>query len=90
MIFIMRVALDVNISNFQIGTLARNGDLVVCVAKASESDEVWLTRALDRDADIVISQDLDVPNLLDKWRVDGVLWFESLDSYLKWKKNKGH
>lgn len=83
----MRIAVDVNISNREIGELARDGDEIVCVAKKREHDEAWLERALLRDADIIISQDLDVPNILDRWRVaDDVLWFEKLDQYREWRK----
>lgn len=87
----MKIAVDVNVSNREIGELARLGDIIVCVAMKKEDDREWLERALARDADIIISQDLDVPNLLDTWRVaEDVLWFESIHQYVTWrKKNVG-
>jgi hypothetical protein len=85
----MKVALDVNVSNYVIGRLAREGDQIVCVAKTGEDDQVWVERALDRDCDVIISQDLDVPNLLDKWLVVGVTWFEKVDDYFIWRRKLG-
>lgn len=82
----MRIAVDVNISNQEIGALAREGDQVVCVALPREDDQKWLERALARDCDVIISQDLDIPNILDRWRVaEDVLWFEKLEHYRKWR-----
>lgn len=87
----MRLAVDVNISNREIGELAREGDQIVCVARKREDDQNWLERALERDVDVIISQDLDIPNLLDNWRVaEDVLWFERIEHYREWrKKNVG-
>lgn len=86
----MRIAVDVNISNNDIGDLARNGDEIVCVARRGEDDQDWLERALARDVDVIISQDLDIPNHLDRWRVaEDVLWFEKLTDYKKWRSKNG-
>lgn len=83
----MRLAVDVNVSNREIGELAREGDQIVCVARKSEYDQDWIERALERDADVIISQDLDVPNLLDRWRVaQDVIWFEKLEHYRSWRE----
>lgn len=82
------VAVDVNISNYIIGTLARSGDMIVCVAKISEPDEKWLDRALARGAEVIISQDLDIPNLLDHWDEGKVRWFETVSDYLDWREGK--
>ena len=82
----MRIAVDVNVSNREIGELTREGDLVVCTARPREEDWRWLERALEKDADIIISQDLDIPNLLDHWRVsDDVLYFKTINSYREWR-----
>lgn len=83
----MKLALDVNISNRDIGELAREGYVIVCVAKRGEEDQLWLERALAEDVDVIISQDLDIPNLLDRWRVaNDVLWFEKLEYFRRWAK----
>ena len=84
----MKVALDVNVSNYVIGQIARLGDEIVCVAQSSESDHDWVGRAVDKGAEVIVSQDLDVPNLLDKWRVEGVLWFEKVEKYLEYRKKR--
>lgn len=83
----MRLAVDVNISNREIGELARDGDQIVCVARKREEDQAWLERALERDVDVIISQDLDIPNILDRWRVaEDVLWFEKIEQYRSWRE----
>lgn len=83
----MRIAVDVNISNRDIGDLARYGHAIVCVAGHGEEDWRWLERALERDVDVVISQDLDIPNLLDQWNVaQDVIWFESLEDFKQWRE----
>ncbi len=83
----MKIAVDVNVSNRDIGELCRDGDQVVCVAMRSEEDSSWVERALDRDCDVFISQDLDIPNLLDSWRVaNDVLWFETVGQYTEWRR----
>lgn len=86
-----RIACDVNISNRDIGELARDGFVIVCVAAPGEDDESWLERALGQDVDVIISQDLDIPNLLDRWRVeDDVLWFETIYQFRRWRDRRGH
>lgn len=84
----MRIAVDVNVSNVEIGKLSREGDMVVCVAMDKEEDSSWLSRAIENRADVVISRDLDIPNLLDRWNVLNVLWFENLWSYRDWKDKR--
>ncbi len=83
----MRIAVDVNISNRDIGELAREGDVIVCVAHRGETDEAWVGRALDEGCEVFISQDLDIPNLLDLWKSDA-MFFEKISAYRKWLKTK--
>lgn len=85
----MKVAVDVNVSNREIGELAREGCVIVCVARRGEDDQAWLERALAEDVDIIISQDLDIPNLLDRWRVaNDVLWFEKIEQFRRWRQKE--
>lgn len=82
----MKLAVDVQVSNEVIGSLCRAGDEVVCVARMGEEDQSWVSRALDRGAEILISPDLDIPNLLDQWGINEVFHFVSIHRYQKWKK----
>lgn len=68
----MRLAFDQNVSNKELGRIARLGYEIVYVAGDGESDEEWLRKAIDLGAERVYSSDLDIPNLLDKWGLDKV------------------
>lgn len=61
-----RLAFDENIADREMGSYARDGNIIVCVAKHAEADEDWVDRAFQRDADVCISNDSDVGNYIQK------------------------
>lgn len=68
----MKIAFDVNVADAEIGRLVRLGFEVVCVARRAEPDDSWIERAVDNGAQIIFSNDLDVPNYLDRQNYDDV------------------
>lgn len=52
-----------------------------------EDDEVWIQRAVERGAEIFISPDLDVPNILDANNYEGH-WIEYPQNLKKEKAEK--
>ena len=69
----MKIAFDTGVSNAEVGRLIRLGHEIVCVAGRAEPDETWIERALDLGAEIIFSDDLDVPNYLDRCGYDGIV-----------------
>ena len=70
-----RLAFDVNVSDKAIGQYARAGHVVVCCAKAGESDESFLERAYVAGATDVFSQDADIGNIIEKENYSGMKWW---------------
>jgi hypothetical protein len=70
-----------------IGRLARMGHQIVCVARMKEEDDIWISRGLHNGADIFISRDLDIPNILDRWRAKA-RWFETIEKFLTWNERQ--
>jgi hypothetical protein len=62
----MRIALDNNCPSCVIKKLEKNGHTVVLYAR-HEMDEDWVSTALSLGADLFISNDLDIVNMLDRW-----------------------
>lgn len=59
----MRIAVDVQVSNKDIGQIARLGHEIVCVAKGSEEDNKWVERALDRGAELILTDDIEIDEI---------------------------
>lgn len=76
----MKIAYDVGVHDREIGRVTRLGHEVVCVAKQAEADEIWIERAMDNGAEIIFSDDLDIPNYLDKNNYDSVQHKKMWDS----------
>lgn len=71
----IRIAIDNQVSNMAIAQLEKNG--FVIVQKAQDlPDEIWVGEALNKKANFIISPDLDIPNILDRWSVDDCVWVE--------------
>lgn len=70
-----KVAFDENIGNPTIGKYARSGCIVVYVAPHGAEDEVWVEEAWTRGAEVIISRDLDIGNIIDKENYD-MKWVE--------------
>lgn len=71
-----RLAFDENISDRTIGRYARDGCIIVFVAKKGQPDEEWLWQAYEAGADVVFSYDLDIPNILEKEKINDMRWRE--------------
>jgi hypothetical protein len=65
----MLVALDNNCPWITVERLERAGHEVVILAR-HESDEEWVDVALRRGAEVFVSNDLDIANLLNRWNSD--------------------
>ena len=61
-----KLAFDISYSDRLIGSMARKGHQIVCVAAHGETDESWFARAMANGAEIVFSRDHDLVNLLAK------------------------
>lgn len=66
----MLVALDNNCPMWTIQALEKEGHTVVIRAR-HEPDEVWMDEAVAGGAEVFVSNDLDIANILDRWNVDG-------------------
>ncbi len=62
----MRLAFDVQVSDKEIGRLARLGHVIVCVARPSETDESWVARAISLGAERIYSDDHDIGDILQR------------------------
>ena len=71
----MNIAVDVGVSEKTIAALQGTGFKVVAQAEQGEDDESWVIRAINNGADIIVSSDLDIPNLLDRYEYP-VVWLE--------------
>jgi predicted nuclease of predicted toxin-antitoxin system len=71
----MKIAVDTTISIKTQDALEKTGFEVVCAAREGEADEEWIQRAIKMEADIVISSDLDIPNLLDRYEYPAI-WID--------------
>ena len=71
-----KIAVDTQISRKIIKSLISKGYDIVLVAPPKEVDEVWVDSALLLGANCIVSPDLDIPLLLDRWGVDDVLWID--------------
>lgn len=63
----MKIALDNQISP----TVKLPGHEIVTWA-GDDEDEVWIKRAVEKGAEVFVSPDLDVPNILDHNKYDGI------------------
>jgi hypothetical protein len=71
-----KLAFDVNISDRTMGRYARDGCVIVFVAKDGQPDEEWIWQAYEAGAEVVLSYDLDIPNLIEKENLLGMKWRE--------------
>jgi predicted nuclease of predicted toxin-antitoxin system len=71
----MKIAIDTCISIRTKEALEKVGHEVVCIASMSEHDEDWVSRAILSGAQVIVSSDLDIPNLLDRYD-SGMIWLE--------------
>jgi hypothetical protein len=71
-----RLAFDENIGDKVIGSYARSGCVIVYVAPKGSRDEDWVEEAHARGAQVVLSWDLDIGNIIDRNQYDGVQWRE--------------
>jgi hypothetical protein len=62
----IKIALDCNIGKKRKAELIGLGYDVVVVAQDAEEDELWLHRAFSGGARFVVSNDFDVPRLIEK------------------------
>lgn len=69
----MRLAIDNQISRLTVDKLRRKFEIVIAVR--DEPDEYWVDYALSNGADVFISPDLDIPNLLDHFDSDAA-WID--------------
>lgn len=63
----MRIAVDTHVSINAIEALKNTGFDVVTIAGIGEDDESWVSRALSAGAEVFVSSDLDIPNLLERY-----------------------
>lgn len=72
---IMKIAVDTCVSIKTKEALEKSGLVVVCSAGIGEPDEEWVSRAIRMGADAIISSDLDIPNLLDRYESEAI-WID--------------
>lgn len=65
-----RLAFDENIADRTIGAYARSGCIVVYVSPHGTADEVWMEEAWARGAEVCISKDADIGNIIQKENYD--------------------
>lgn len=65
-----RMAFDENIGDKEIGQYARAGAVIVYVSPAGTDDETWLQDAWAAGADVVVSNDSDIGNIIQKENYD--------------------
>lgn len=63
---LIKIAVDIQIGKIASDELERVGYTIVYKARASEPDIEWVHNAVNNGATILISPDLDIPDLLDK------------------------
>lgn len=61
----VKIALDTNVGKRRYDELVGLGYIIVCVAQEAETDKDWMYRAFNNGARFVISNDLDVPKLIE-------------------------
>jgi hypothetical protein len=69
----IKIAVDSNIGNKRIHDLSNIGYEVVVVAKPAEKDVDWMERANKAEARFIISNDSDVPRLIEN-RFYAMMW----------------
>lgn len=60
------VAFDENYSDKFMSSIAREGNNVVYVAPVGAPDEMWIMEAYYRGAEVIYSEDLDIPNFIEQ------------------------
>lgn len=73
-----RLAIDNQISKVTVKKLQKHYEVVLWAANLP--DEIWVEDAYDDGADVFISPDLDVPNILD--RIDAKAYWMEIPQYL--------
>ena len=76
----LKVACDNQVSNEIKSKLTKSGFQVVTSA-FSLPDEDWLMDAIGKGVDVIISPDLDIPNFLDRYNLDGIKWIDVPQGY---------
>lgn len=71
----IKIAVDVCVGRNKMAELTMRGYEVVVSARESESDESWLNRALTNGAKFAISQDADVPRLIERRKM-AMVWID--------------
>ena len=62
----IKIAVDCNIGKRRKAELIELGYDVVVVAEDGEADSLWVYKAFDKGARFVISNDLDIPRILER------------------------
>lgn len=70
----IKLALDNQVSPSKARALKKHGFDVVVFAR-DRADEDWVSEAIGKEVDAIVSPDLDVPNLLDAYNSD-IVWIE--------------
>ena len=71
---IIKIACDNNVGNRHVEALEKQG--FNTVVRAYDRDDIlWVDEALDLKVQVIISNDLDVPNILDRYR-SKVYWIQ--------------
>lgn len=70
----MKIAVDVSFPIGKSKDMAKYGYQVVTQARHAEPDEDWVCRALAQGAEVFISQDLDIPVILERLEVYDTVW----------------
>ena len=81
------VGVDANISNENVGIVARCGFGVV-VACIAERDDDFLERCVGMDVVAVLSKDTDIATILDRYGESEIPVFPGARSFLKWARKK--
>lgn len=79
----IRLAIDVNYSDVAMGKLVRKGFQIMVVAQKNQSDDDWLSEAVEYEVEVVLSHDLDIPNWLDRNGYNHILYFEKVEDLMK-------
>jgi hypothetical protein len=87
----VKIALDGNIGKKRCNELIGLGYNVVTIAQTSEADEEWVYKAFNAGARFIVSNDFDIPKLIEKegypmvwinYPMDNLLYKDWLVQYL--------
>lgn len=70
----MNIALDENVPEKVEMKYILEGHIIVYRAPPGSRDEDWVEEAVCRGADIIISRDYDIPNILDRNGWNDIQW----------------